>query len=83
MEKIYKNNLTKEERKTKRFQSCINSYYSILVIHLKTAISSYEAKDEYEAGLKFIQDSLEVVKQHDQDLYESLKSELSLKIDSE
>ena len=56
---------------------------TILIIHLKIAISSYEKEDGYEAGLKFIQDSLEVVKQHDQDLYESLKSELSLKIDSE
>jgi hypothetical protein len=83
MNRIYKNNLTKEERKTRRFQSCINSYYSILIIHLKAAISSYEKEDEYEAGLKFIQDSLEVVKQHDEETYESLKSELSLKIDSE
>lgn len=83
MNRVYKKNLTKEEKKTRRFQSCINSYYSILIIHLKIAISSYEKEDGYEAGLKFIQDSLEVVKQHDQDLYESLKSELSLKIDSE
>ena len=83
MEKIYKSNLTDDERKVKSFQDSINSFYSVLVIPLETAILSYQAKDGYEAGLKFIQDSLEIVKEYDEEKYESLKSELSLKIDSE
>jgi hypothetical protein len=81
MKDIYEK--TPEERKLISFQNSTNSYCKALESHTQNLIRMYEQVEGYELGLKFIQESLIVIKSYDEEKHKELDELLFSKIDSD
>jgi hypothetical protein len=81
MKDIYEK--TPEERKLINFQNSTNAYCKALESHTQNLIRMYEQGEGYELGLKFIQESLIVIKSYDEEKHKELDELLFSKIDSD